>query len=69
MATYLITGLRVSLGRPWPGRVLAQGGKVMGFDNFSTGKRENLAEVQDQIEFHETDLAGPGRASPGLPGS
>ena len=29
---------------------------MRGLDNFSTGKRENLADVLDKIDFHEADL-------------
>ena len=35
---------------------MARGDRVKGFDNFSTGKRENLAGVSDRIELHEGDL-------------
>ena len=56
MATYLITGAAGFIGSTLTRALLAQGEKVRGLDNFATGKRENLAEVQDQIEFHETDL-------------
>jgi UDP-glucose 4-epimerase len=56
MATYLITGIAGFIGSTLARAVLAQGGKVVGFDNFATGKRENLAEIKDQIELHEADL-------------
>jgi UDP-glucose 4-epimerase len=36
--------------------LLAQGHEVRGLDNFSTGKRENVAEILGQIDFHEADL-------------
>ena len=57
MATYLITGAAGFIGSTLTRALLAQGERVRGLDNFATGKRENLAEVKDQIEFHETDLA------------
>ena len=57
MPVYLITGVAGFIGSTLARAVLAKGGKVVGFDNFSTGKRENLAEVRDEIEFHEADLA------------
>ena len=56
MATYLVTGVAGFIGSTLARAVLAQGGKVVGFDNFSTGKRENLAEVQGRIDLHEADL-------------
>jgi UDP-glucose 4-epimerase len=57
MAVYLITGVAGFIGSTLARAVLAKGGKVVGFDNLSTGKHENLAEVRDEIEFHEGDLA------------
>jgi nucleoside-diphosphate-sugar epimerase len=56
MATFLVTGVAGFIGSTLARALLAQGGEVRGFDNFSTGKRENLAEVLDQIELHEADL-------------
>jgi UDP-glucose 4-epimerase len=56
MTTYLITGIAGFIGSTLARAVLAQGGKVVGFDNFSTGKRENLADVLNQIEFYEANL-------------
>ena len=56
MSTYLITGIAGFVGSTLARAVLAQGGKVAGFDNFSTGKPENLDGVLHQIQFHEADL-------------
>jgi nucleoside-diphosphate-sugar epimerase len=56
MATYLITGVGGFIGSTLARKLLAQGGEVRGLDNFSTGKRENLAAVLDRIEFSEADL-------------
>src|SRR5713101_5499957 len=56
MATYLITGVAGFIGSTLARAVLAQGGEVVGFDNFSTGKHENLDGVLDRIHFHEADL-------------
>ena len=69
MATYLITGAAGFIGSTLTRALLAQGEKVRGLDNFATGKPENLAEVREQIEFHETDLAdldGLNRACQGV---
>src|SRR5690242_8997931 len=56
MPTYLITGvggfIRSSLARA----VLERGDQVRGLDNFSTGRRENLAEIQSRIDLREADL-------------
>ena len=56
MATYLVTGVAGFIGSTLARAVLAQGGKVVGFDNFSSGKRENLADIQGRIDLHEADL-------------
>src|SRR5579862_5069254 len=56
MATYLITGVAGFIGSTLARALLARGEKVVGYDNFSTGKRENLAGMLDRIQFHEADL-------------
>src|SRR5438445_12945423 len=56
MATYLITGVAGFIGSTLARAILAQGGEVVGFDNFSTGKPENLEGVLDRMQFHEADL-------------
>ncbi len=56
MATYLVTGVAGFIGSTLARALLAEGEKVRGLDNFSTGKRENVAEILHQIEFHEADL-------------
>jgi len=37
-----------------------RGEKVLGFDNFATGKRENVQELDGNIEFRELDLLDAG---------
>jgi len=56
MATYLITGVAGFIGSTLARSVLAQGEKVVGFDNFSTGRPENLTEILNQIDLHHADL-------------
>jgi len=56
MATYLITGVAGFIGSSLARAVLAQGDKVRGVDNFSTGKRQNIAEIAGQIDLREADL-------------
>lgn len=56
MSTYLITGVAGFIGSSLARAVLAQGDAVRGIDNFSTGKRTNLAEILDRIDFREADL-------------
>jgi UDP-N-acetylglucosamine/UDP-N-acetyl-alpha-D-glucosaminouronate 4-epimerase len=57
MALYLITGVAGFIGSSIARGLLAQGDQVRGIDNFSTGKRENIEEILDTIDFREVDLA------------
>jgi UDP-glucose 4-epimerase len=56
MATYLITGIGGFIGSSLARALLARGEQVRGVDNFSTGKRENIAELLDRIDFRQTDI-------------
>ena len=56
MATYLITGIAGFIGSSLARAVLAQGDKVRGVDNFATGRRENLEEILERIDFRQADL-------------
>jgi UDP-glucose 4-epimerase len=56
MATYLITGIAGFIGSSLARALLEKGECVRGVDNFSTGHRDNLAEVRDRIEFREADI-------------
>jgi UDP-glucose 4-epimerase len=56
MSSYLVTGIAGFIGSTLARGVLAQGNQVRGIDNFSTGKRENLAEIRDRIDLREIDL-------------
>ncbi len=60
MSTYLITGVAGFIGSALARAVLAQGDSVRGVDNFSTGKRQNVAEISGQIDLRELDLTDPG---------
>jgi nucleoside-diphosphate-sugar epimerase len=53
---YLITGGAGFIGSNIAERLVGQGKTVRIFDNFSSGKRENLADVEDKIEIIESDL-------------
>jgi len=56
MALYLITGIAGFIGSSLARAILAQGDQVRGVDNFSTGKRENLEEIIDRIDFREANI-------------
>src|SRR5436190_22745026 len=57
MALYLITGVAGFIGSSLAHAVLSQGDQVRGIDNLSTGKRDNIAEIESKIDFREADLA------------
>ncbi len=56
MATHLITGVAGFIGSSIARALLERGEQVRGVDNFATGKRENLTEIADRIDFRESDL-------------
>ena len=56
MSLYLITGIGGFIGSSIARALLSRGEAVRGVDNFSTGKKENLAEIAAQIEVHEADI-------------
>ena len=56
MALYLITGIGGFIGSSLARELLARGEQVRGVDNFSTGRRENIAGLLDRIDFHESDI-------------
>lgn len=53
---YLVTGGAGFIGSHIAEALLERGGQVRVFDNFSTGKRENLESIASQIEVLEADL-------------
>jgi UDP-N-acetylglucosamine/UDP-N-acetyl-alpha-D-glucosaminouronate 4-epimerase len=56
MALYLITGVGGFIGSALARAVLAGGEQVRGVDNFATGKRKNIAEILDRIDFREVSI-------------
>ena len=56
MSRYLITGGAGFIGSNLARYVLSQGSQVVVLDNFSTGKRENIAEILDHITLIEGDM-------------
>jgi UDP-glucose 4-epimerase len=60
MAKYLITGGAGFIGSNIATRLVDLGEKVVVLDDFSTGKRENLARIEDRIEVIEGDVCDSG---------
>jgi UDP-glucose 4-epimerase len=56
MSLYLITGIGGFIGSSVARALLARGEQVRGVDNFSTGNRDNIAEIRDRIDFREADI-------------
>ena len=56
MALYLITGIGGFIGSSLARELLRRGEQVRGVDNFSTGRRENLAEIAGQIDCRAADI-------------
>ena len=56
MAKFLITGGAGFIGSNLVRHVLDKGHDVVVLDNFATGKRENLAEIEGRIEMIEGDI-------------
>ena len=57
MAVYLITGIAGFIGSALARALLQAGEEVRGIDNFSTGRRENIAEISSRIDLRELDLS------------
>ena len=58
-SSYLVTGGAGFIGSSIARALLARGDKVRVIDNFSSGKRENLADVAGDIELIEGDIRDP----------
>jgi nucleoside-diphosphate-sugar epimerase len=56
MARYLVTGGAGFIGSNLARFILEKGRQVVVLDDFSTGKRENLAEIAGKIELIEGDI-------------
>src|SRR5947209_9472205 len=56
LALQLITGIAGFIGSSIARALLERGEQVRGIDNLATGKRENIKEIADRIDFREADL-------------
>jgi nucleoside-diphosphate-sugar epimerase len=56
MAKYLITGIAGFIGSSLARALVERGEQVRGVDNYLTGKAANLAGLEGQIDFQESDL-------------
>ena len=56
MAKFLITGIAGFIGSSLAQAALAEGAEVIGLDDLSTGKRENLEEIADRVDFREASI-------------
>jgi UDP-glucose 4-epimerase len=56
MALYLVTGIGGFIGSSLARALLSRNEQVRGVDNFSTGKRENIAGILGRIDFREADI-------------
>ncbi len=68
MTRVLVTGGAGFIGGHLVERLLANGASVAILDDFSTGKRENLAAVWDRIDLHRGDVCDAGAVSRALDG-
>ncbi len=59
MTLYLVTGGAGFIGSHLVEALVEHGERVRVLDDFSTGRRENLAAVADHIELLEGDVADP----------
>ncbi len=68
MARFLVTGGGGFIGGHLVHHLLARGDEVRVIDDFSTGRRENLADIGGDIELLEEDIRNPEAIQPAFAG-
>ena len=53
---YLITGVAGFIGSALLRELLARGSEVRGIDNLSTGRRQNISELEKEFDFREANI-------------
>ncbi|HWG40229.1 MAG TPA: SDR family oxidoreductase [Candidatus Acidoferrales bacterium] len=56
MAKYLVTGIAGFIGSSIGHELVRRGETVRGLDDFSTGKRQNIADIENDIDFRQVSL-------------
>jgi nucleoside-diphosphate-sugar epimerase len=56
MGRYLVTGVAGFIGSAIARALVGHGHQVCGLDDFSTGKRENIAELKGRLDLHQVSL-------------
>jgi UDP-glucose 4-epimerase len=59
MGNYLVTGVAGFIGSAIARALIERGGRVRGLDDFSTGRRENIAGLEGSLDFREATLLDP----------
>jgi nucleoside-diphosphate-sugar epimerase len=59
MAKYLVTGAAGFIGSNIVHSLLQRGEDVRGIDNFSHGRRENIAGILNRFDFRQADVTDP----------
>src|SRR3954462_15570062 len=68
MGLYLVTGGAGFIGSSIARALIARGDGVRIIENFSTGKRENLADIADRVELVEGDIRDDKQLARGVTG-
>src|SRR5262249_20964592 len=59
MRRCLVTGVAGFIGSALARGLIREGKQVRGLDDFSTGKKANIAELKDDLDFREVSLLDP----------